>query len=139
MNMMTERPFPDKSNKPTEQTMQDALGGTYTYYKKIVGLASSFLQEWTFTKNSGWMFKLHDRKKALFYLIPLKNGFKLSLTIRDDEREVFLRDSELAIMHDKISSSKKYTEGFALQFDITNKGEFQPLELFIQKLIAIRM
>jgi hypothetical protein len=136
---MAERPFPDKSNKPTEQTIQAALGGTYTYYQKIVRLASSFLQEWTFTKSSGWMLKLYDRKKALFYLIPLKNGFKLSLTIRDDERDAFLRDSELATIHEKISSSKKYTEGFALQFDITNKGEFQALELFIQKLIAIRM
>ena len=136
---MAERPFLDKSNKPTEQTIQAALGSTYIYYKKVIGLASSYLQEWTFTKSSGWMLKLYDRKKALFYLIPLKNGFKLSLTIRDDERDAFLRDGELAIMHDKISSSKKYTEGFALQFDIANKSEFQPLELFIQKLIAIRM
>jgi len=139
MNIMTERPFLDKSNKPTEQTIQATLGSTYIYYKKVVGLASSYLQEWTFTKSSGWMLKLYDRKKALFYLIPLKNGFKLSLTIRDEERDAFLCDDELAVMRDKISSFKKYTEGFALQFDIANKREFQSLELFIQKLIAIRL
>ena len=100
---MTERPFLDKSNKPTEQTIQATLGSTYIYYKKVVGLASSYLQEWTFTKSSGWMLKLYDRKKALFYLIPLKNGFKLSLTIRDEERDAFLCDDELAVMRDKIS------------------------------------
>jgi hypothetical protein len=84
------------------------------------------------------MLKIYDRKKALLYLIPLNDGFKISLAIRENERETFLRDNELGIMHDKISSSKKYTEGFALQFDIANKNEFQPVELFIRKLIVIR-
>lgn len=137
-NNMSERPFLDKSNNPTEQTLPAALGGMYIYYEKIISMAGSYLQEWTFTKSSGWMLKLYDRKKALLYLIPLKDGFKISLTIREGERDVFLRDDELVMMHDKISSSKKYTEGFALQFNIASEREFRPLELFIQKLITIR-
>lgn len=84
------------------------------------------------------MLKLHDRRKALLYLIPLYGGFKVSLTVRENERNAFLSDGELSTMHDKISSSKKYPEGFALQFEIANKKEFQPLELVIRKLIAIR-
>jgi hypothetical protein len=135
---MKERPFLDKSSKPTEQAIRAALGSTYTYYKKVIGLVNSYSQEWTFTNSSGWMLKIYDRKKALLYLIPLNHEFKISLAIRENEREAFLCDDELGIMHDKISSSKKYTEGFALQFDITNRKEFQPLELFIRKLIAIR-
>jgi hypothetical protein len=135
---MNERPFLDKSNKPTEQTLQAALGSVHIHYKKIISLTGSYLQEWTFTKSSGWMLKLHDRRKALLYLIPLYGGFKISLTIRENERNAFLCDDELSTMHDKISSSKKYPEGFALQFEIANKKGFQPLELFIRKLIAIR-
>lgn len=136
---MNDRPFLDISNKPTELTMQAALGSAYTYYKEIVGLVSLYSQEWTFTKSSGWMLKIYDQKKALLYLIPLNDGFKVSLTIRENERETFLHDDELGNMRDKLSSSKKYTEGFALQFDIVNKNEFQPLELFVRKLIAIRV
>jgi hypothetical protein len=60
------------------------------------------------------------------------------MAIREDERTAFLSDDELGVMHDKISSSKQYSEGFALQFDIANKNDFQPLELFIRKLTAIR-
>jgi hypothetical protein len=135
---MNERPFLDKSNKPTEQNIQSALGSMFTNFQKTIGLTNSYSQEWTFTKSSGWMLKIYDRKKALFYLIPLKDGFKISLTIREDERKAFLSDDELERMHDKISSSKKYSEGFALQFDIANKNDFQPLELFIGKLIAMR-
>ena len=135
---MNERPFTDKLIKPTDPVIQAALRSTYIYYKNVVDLASSFSQEWTFSKSSGWMLKVSDRKKALFYLIPLNDSFIISLAIRKDEQEAFLRDDELKLLHEKISSSKKYLEGFALQFEITNKNEFQSLELFIRKLIALR-
>ena len=84
------------------------------------------------------MLKLYDRKKALFYLIPLNVSFKISLTLRENERQAFLLDNELKMLHDKISLSKKYVEGFALQFEITNKNEFRSLELLIRKLIELR-
>jgi len=136
---MDKRPFFDKSIKPTKQTLQAVLGSTYTYYKKIINLVSAYSQDWTFSKSGGWMLKIYDRNKALFYLIPLNDGFKISLAIRENERATFLADGELGMMHDKISGSKKYIEGFSLQFEIANKNEFQPLELFIRKLIAIRL
>ena len=135
---MEERPFIENSIKPTDQTIQVALRSTYIYYKNVVDLASSFSQEWTFSNSGGWMLKVYDRKKALFYLIPLNDSFKISLTLRENERQAFLLDDELKMLHDKISSSKKYVEGFALQFEIANKNEFQSLELFIRKLIALR-
>jgi len=135
---MNERPFTDKLIKPTDQILQAVLRSIYIYYKNVVDLASSFSQEWIFSKSSGWMLKVYDRKKALFYLIPLNDSFIISLAIRKDEQEAFLRDDELKLLHEKISSSKKYLEGFALQFEIANKNEFQSLELFIRKLMPLR-
>jgi hypothetical protein len=115
------------------------LGNAYTCYQKIIDQTGSFLQEWAFSKSSGWMLKIHDRKKALLYLIPLNAGFRISLTIRENERNNFLCDDELINMHDQISSAKKYTEGFALQFDVANQKEYQPVEQFIRKLGALRV
>jgi len=135
---LQERPFLDISSQPTEQAIQATLGRMYACYEKMMGLTSSYLREWTFTKSSGWMLKVSAHKKALFYLIPLNNGFKISLAIRDKERESFLGNDELGIMHEQLSSSKKYVEGFALQFEIADKKSGQQLELFIRKLIAIR-
>ena len=85
------------------------------------------------------MLKVYDRKKALFYLIPLTNGVKISMAIRETERDVFLRDDELEKLHEEISAAKRYTEGFALQFDITNKAECQSLKMFIGKLVTLRI
>jgi hypothetical protein len=136
---MDERPFLDKSIKPTLHALQAVLGSTYTHFNKTISLVRAYSQEWTFSKSGGWMLKIYDRNKALLYLIPLNNGFKISLAIRENERAAFLRDDELGMMHDKISGSKKYIEGFALQFEVANKNEFQSLELFLRKLIAIRL
>ena len=135
---MLERPFLNQLNKPTDQTLQTALGSTYIFYTQIIALAAAYAKAWTFTKSSGWMLKIFNQKKALLYFIPLNDGFKIGLTIRADERVIFLTDDQLAVIHDQVLSSKKYPEGFALQFDISNKNEFQVLELFLKKLVLIR-
>jgi hypothetical protein len=133
---MIERPFIEKAVKPTEKTLQTALESAYNYYKKVIDLASSYSQEWAFSKSSGWMLKVSDKKKSLLYLIPLNNAFRISMTIREKEREAFLKDKELGLLHEKISLSKKYPEGFAMQIDISNGNEYQPVELLIRKLIG---
>lgn len=135
---MEERPFLDKNSKPTEQTLQPTLEDVYEYYGKLMGIADSFLKDWNFSKSSGWMLKVHDKKKALFYLIPLKNEFKISMAIRENERNAFLKDSELKTIHDMIKSAKKYREGYALRFNIKDEADFEMPGLLIKKLAMFR-
>ena len=135
---MDERVFLDKSCKPTEQALESALETVYTQYKRIMEIASSYSKDWTFTKSSGWMLKVYHKNKALFYLIPLKNEFKVSMAIRENEKDTFLLDDELKIMHCQITAAKKYIEGFALQFKVTSDNDCEVLELLINKLINIR-
>jgi len=135
---MGERTFLDKDIKPNGQALQSAFGEMYNYYQKLTDTAGTFSQDWNFSKSSGWMLKVHDKKKALFYLIPLKNEFKISMAIRENERKTFLEDIELKIIHDILKSAKKYREGYALQFNIKNKGNFETVTLLIKKLIALR-
>ncbi len=135
---MEERPFLDKSVEPTEEKLKQALGDSYVYYEGLMEIAGSFSKDWNFSKSSGWMLKVHDKKKALFYLIPLKNEFKISMAIRGNEREDFLEDNELELLHNMIKSAKKYREGYALRFNVTNDEDFEMQKLFIKKLITIR-
>lgn len=135
---LNERPFMDPANEPAGQTIKTALGEMFICYKEITGEAGGFSQEWNFSKSSGWMLKVFDARKALFYLIPLNGGFKISMAIRENERETFLQDGELWMLQEKLASSKKYSEGFAMQFDISNRDDFQPAEQLIKKLITMR-
>lgn len=136
---MEERPFMDKEAKPEEKKLKQTLRESYGYYNELMEIADSFLKDWNFSKSSGWMLKIHDKKKALFYLIPLEGEFKISMAIRENERNTFLEDKELKTIHNMIKSSKKYREGYALRFDIKSSEDFKMLFLLIKKLINLRI
>ncbi|MGZ7117451.1 MAG: DUF3788 family protein [Methanobacterium sp.] len=136
---MNIRPFSDKETEPTEEKLKQTLGVSYVYYNELIEIADSFLKDWNFSKGSGWMLKVHDKKKALFYLIPFNDKFKISMAIRENERKAFLEDDELEKIHNLIKSSKEYREGYALRFDVRNADDFGIIELLIKKLIARRI
>jgi len=135
---MEERAFTEQSNKPNEQTIQSTLGQTYPHYKKLIEIVSTFMHDWQFSKGRGWMLKVHDKKKALFYLIPFKNEFKISLTIREKEKEIFLKDAGFKALHESLKSAKKYSEGYAMQFTIASNNDYKIFESFLKKLISLR-
>ncbi len=135
---MTDRPFSDPKVSPTEDSLKAAIGESYTAYRKLMVLSAGFTHAWNFSKSSGWMLKVFERQKALFYLILLNGGFKVSMAIRESERDAFMRDAELVSMHEQLSAAKNYAEGYALQFEIRNEGDFQKVEAFITKLISLR-
>jgi Protein of unknown function (DUF3788) len=134
---MEVRPFLNENSKPTEDALKPVLGNVYEYYDSLMDIADSFIMDWNFSKSSGWMLKAHDKKKALFYIIPLKNEFKISMAIRENERKAFLKDDELKMIHSKIKSAKEYREGFALRFNV-NGENFEVIKSLIKKLTAIR-
>jgi hypothetical protein len=133
-----ERPFLDASIKPVELAVAAALGSAHARYRSILELAGGFAEEWNFSKGSGWMLKIHDGRKALVYLIPLNDAFRMSMAIREAERDELLADADLAAVHDKLASARKYSEGFAIQFDVDSEMDFGPVESFIGRLIGLR-
>jgi Protein of unknown function (DUF3788) len=133
-----ERPFADGATRPTESALESTLGHAFGRYRSLLGLDTSFSRDWNYSKTSGWMLKVHDGKKALFYLIPLDCGFKVSLAIRESERDVLMADPDLAALNGTLASAKKFSEGFGLQFDVDDQGDFTAVEAFMTKLIAAR-
>jgi hypothetical protein len=105
---MEERIFMNKQIKPTEQALQDNLSNVFELYKKISEFTLSYKKDWVFTKNSGWILKIFDNKKALFYIIPLKHQIKISMAIRENERNSFLKEESLNMYHERLQSAKKY-------------------------------
>jgi hypothetical protein len=128
----------EQSNKPNEESIKEVLGNAYEYFTKLITLTKVYNQDWTFTKNSGWMLKIFDKKKSLLYIIPLKEGFKVSLAIRETERELLLKDKSLEMHHAQLAASRKYMEGYALQFEIFEANEYQQFQGLISKLLIIR-
>lgn len=135
---MEVRPFTNPSEKPTQNELLKILGSSAVYYLEINEITRDFKQQWSFSKRSGWMQKVFDNKKALFYFIPLKDGFKISLTIRENEKTKFLNDKELDKFTEQLKDSKKYSEGYALLFEISDEGTSNNFKVFLNKLIEER-
>ena len=135
---MDKRPFPDKSQKPIEDKIIEVLGKTFLFYDGLNRMTINFKKEWNFSKNSGWIQKVSDGKKALYYFIPLMNSFKVSMAIREQEKLDFLADYKYTVLYDQLNSAKKYSEGYALQFLINDKESFTPFEILIKGLIKKR-
>jgi hypothetical protein len=133
-----DRPFGNPSLEPTEEGLEGALGAAIGRFDMIRGLAVDFDQEWSFYRGSGWMLRIHDGRKALLYLVPLRASFKVSMAIREKERHALAADPALAAIRPVLESARKVPEGFALAFDITGEGDFEPLRSLVEKLIAAR-
>jgi hypothetical protein len=136
---MEKRIFLDKTAKPTEGLLKDALGKLYADYLKIVDLTYPCSKDWVFTKSGGWILKIFDKKKALLYLIPSKNEIKISLAIRENERDILREKNDLdESIQSQLETAKKYVEGYALQFYVTGKTDYAVFEKFIRRLIELR-
>jgi hypothetical protein len=135
---MEERPFMDSSIQPTDSSLESCLGNVFALYQEALEQVNQFSQAWSWTKGSGWMLKVYDQKKALFYLIPLRTAFRISLTLRENERTSLLQDRMLSDFSDRLMSAKKFVEGFALSFEISTREDFERFLIFIHKLIDLR-
>lgn len=135
---MQNRPFIDPTIPPTSETLAKTFGKANEFYQKLDELTSHFKKEWNFSKSSGWAMKVHDKKKALYYLIPLNESFIISLTVREQEKIKFLEEVDLAAFHEPLRQAKKYSEGYAMQFPIQNKTDWDRVEVFLGKLMEMR-
>lgn len=137
-HIMDQRPFTDKSVQPDEQLLKKALGKAYKFYTELDNLTASFKKDWNYSKSSGWMQKVHDGKKALYYFIPLEGAFLLSLAVREQERDDYLSMKSMTVLHDELKTAKKYSEGYALKFHVVNAASFSTCLLLIGSLVEKR-
>jgi hypothetical protein len=135
---VAERPFGDKNNKPTTESLKTILQDAFKYYLDISKVTKSFLHEWNYSKSSGWIEKVHKNKKALYYLIPLENSFKISMAIREKELSSITHDETMKYYHQLLRDAKKYSEGFNVQFEINNNEDYENAFRFIESIITQR-
>ena len=135
---MIERPFLDVGGEPTDSALRATLASAHASWTRLMRLTDGFAARWSFAGKSGWMLKVFDRKKALLYLVLLRERFRVSLTIRGAERVTFLADADLATLRDQIESARRYAEGYALNFEVADEADTAPLESLIGKLVALR-
>lgn len=135
---MKRRLFTDEDVTPTEAHLRKALGGAMDYYAGILAMSGNYRKQWQYNRGNGWTLKVDDKRKALYYLIAFDEGIEISLTVRDGERENFLKSDQLDKLYPQLRSAKKYAEGYALRFEIESSAECKSVIRFLGELMKMR-
>jgi hypothetical protein len=135
---MKKRLFTDSSTRPTEVLLRKHLGSAMGFYTKVLSTSGGYRKQWQYSRGNGWILKVDDMRKALYYLIAFDEGIEVSLTVRDSERDELLRNVSLESVHPRLEAGTKYPEGYALRFEVENDEACQAVGQFLLELMKIR-
>jgi hypothetical protein len=135
---MNRRLFTEEDVTPTEALLRKHLGRRMDYYIDILSKSSRYRKQWSFSRGNGWILKVTDLYKAIYYMIPMQDGMEISLTIRDVEREDFLKNEKFGKLCRQLESATKYSDGYALRFGIGNSPDCISAANFLTKLMTMR-
>ena len=132
--------FDDESTTPGSGDLSRVLGNKYELWNEIKAFVyknfPAATEEWNCSgKNSGWGFRLKDKKRAIIYLIPCSGFFKIGLVYGEKATREALNSTVSKEIKSIIENAKVYGEGRGFRIDITN---YEILE-DIKNLITIKL
>lgn len=116
--------FPDESTAPTEAELNAILGPDAARIEELVtrlrARRPAVTTEWKYSDRSGWyrVYLLKDRR--VFYLVPKRDGFRVSLILGDKALGDLQRGPLARRVTTLLKSAKRYPEGTAFTFDRDN-------------------
>ena len=132
---MTDAYFVEKAYPPEAAALRNALGSLYPAYKEVLALAEGLDLEWKYYgRKIGWQLKASRKGKALFYLTPLQQLFRVGMAVRESEREALLQSHLPARIKSELKSAKKYPEGYPLRLAISQPSDMKALGIVLALL-----
>ena len=135
---MKRRLFTDADVTPTESLLRKHSESAFDYYRSIIGTSGEYRKQWQYSRGNGWILRIDDMRKALYYLIAFDGGVEISLTVRDEERAAFLKNKECENLYPELEAGTKYSEGYALRFEIESTEECKSVMKFLPELMKVR-
>lgn len=136
---MKKRLFTDSGVPPTEALLRRHLGNAAQFYTSVLATSGNYRKQWQYNRGNGWILKVDDTRKALYYLIAFEEGIEISLTVRDSERTAFMRNPGLEKIYPRLEKGTRYSEGYALRFEIENETDCRSTCQFLTELMKLRL
>ena len=132
--------FDDKLTPPTEASLKQALGNSFTIWtdlKKV--LAANYPPvsfEWGFTsKSTGWGMRIKHKERVILYLTPCEGYFLASFALGDKAVKAAQESNLPKRILKIIEGSKRYAEGTGVRVEIRSIGDGR----IVEKLAAIKL
>ena len=128
--------FIDKTVTPTDKDLADKLGSKYELWQRIHDLVLSKypngLTEWSYSGlKYGWSFRIKDKKRAIIYLLPRDQYFKVTFVFGDKAVSKMMESGISKDIKTEINQATKYAEGRGIRIDVKNDSVIFDIEQLI--------
>jgi len=116
--------FPDAQQPPRDADLKAALGRAAAPVAAVSAnlraAAPAVATDWQFSARSGW-YQVHLlKKRRLFYLVPKRGDFRVSMILGDKAVALLLKGPFAERTAELLTTAKRYPEGTAFLFDRTS-------------------
>ena len=130
----------EKSVKPDELLLKNELLESYTYWEKIeiyvLEKYPTATKEWNYSgAKYGWSYRIKDKKRAIIYLLPRENFFKVAFVFGQKAFDEIMKSDVSTFIKADLEQAKVYAEGRGIRIDV--KEENRIVDIF--KLIDIKI
>ena len=131
----------DKSAKPTESALKEALGDQYELWKavrdRVIQVYPGGIEEWNFPgKKYGWSFRIKDKKRAIIYLLPRLRGFIVAFVFGKRAYEAILESDVSGPIKSELQQAKGYAEGRGIRIPVPDSSPLQDIFQLIDIKLA---
>jgi hypothetical protein len=132
--------FQDKLVIPTHEQLADKLGNSFTLWLNICDFILNRYpagkEEWTHSgKKYGWNFRIKDKKRAIIYLLPRADYFKVAFVFGQKAVDQIMESELNQEIKTELMSARNYAEGRGIRIEVINEDILPD----IYKLIEIKL
>lgn len=115
--------FPDEKRQPAESDLPGALGSAFgplaEVLERLRAAHPDVAPGWKYSPRSGWHLIFSRKKRRIFYLIPARGDFRLSLILGNKAIAALQAGPCAKRMPALLKQAKRYSEGTA--FSLTGR------------------
>ena len=128
--------FLDKNKTPENSDLKASLGASYVLWQLIKDAVFTkypkSTEEWSFS-TYGWSFRIKDTKRAIVYLLPRNQFFKVAFVFGQKATDEILVSKVSSEIKTELSNAKVYAEGRGIRIDIHTTDQledvFMPIDV----------
>lgn len=132
--------FTDKTVIPTDSDLANAIGPCYDLWQNIKEYVllkyPKATAEWKYPGDKyGWNFRLKDKKRAIIYLLPRDQYFKVAFVFGQKATDAVLASPVSEAIKAELAAARAYAEGRGITIDVKNSLVVSD----VKELVAIKM
>jgi len=133
--------FTDKKNTPNNNDLIVTLGNTCSIWDKIVEYVHNKYpdakDEWNYSGDKyGWSFRIKDKKRAIIYLLPRDNFFKVALVFGQKATDKIMNSEISNDLKEELNAAKVYAEGRGIRIDVKDENLLKDIQFLIDVKMA---